>query len=396
MTSNNEVWITGIGLISSIGEGCAAHWQALTSDPVASPVIDSESIKPYSFHPLIEPDWASQISRRDKRQMEPWMQIGSYAAGLALDDAGVKGNEEYCSTMDMIVAAGGGERDIETDGAIHEDSLHSDDPDALLNERLSNDLRPTLFLAQLSNLLAGNISIVHKVTGSSRTFMGEESAGISAIQTAAARIRSGQSDHVLVGGAYNGGRRDMMLTFELGHYLWSKSPEGVAARANSGNGGIILGSVGIFLVLESRKHAVARGKQPYAKIDNVTTDHGSRGEGEAAKRGKVMLECLNVSNEVPVLSAATSISDIYNEEMQVLGDNATVRCFGNQFGHAVEAQFPLGVALAALSVSNGSFYPPFEKGERDSTSSSEQILVSCFGHWRGEGLAVVSNVKTKG
>src|SRR3712207_8516744 len=37
-------------------------------------------------------------------------------------------------------------------------------------------LRPTLFLAQLSNLLAGNISIVHGVAGSSRTFMGEESA----------------------------------------------------------------------------------------------------------------------------------------------------------------------------------------------------------------------------
>src|ERR1700734_4050117 len=33
-----------------------------------------------------------------------------------------------------------------------------------------------LFLAQLSNLLAGDISIVHGVTGSSRTFMGEEGA----------------------------------------------------------------------------------------------------------------------------------------------------------------------------------------------------------------------------
>ena len=42
------------------------------------------------------------------------------------------------------------------------------------------DLRPTLFLAQLSNLLAGNISIVHGVTGASRTFMGEESSGVDA------------------------------------------------------------------------------------------------------------------------------------------------------------------------------------------------------------------------
>ena len=396
MTSNNEVWITGIGVISSLGEGGAAHWQALTKEPVAKPVIDTESIKPYSFHPLIEPDWASQISRRDKRQMEPWMQIGCYAAGMALDDAGMKGNEEFCSTMDMIVAAGAGERDIETDSAIHEDILHSNDPDKLLNERLSNDLRPTLFLAQLSNLLAGNISIVHKVTGSSRTFMGEESAGISAIQNASARIRSGQSSHMLVGGAYNSNRKDMMLTFELGHYLWSKSPEGVAARAKSGDGGIIPGSIGIFLVLESRQHAKARGKQPYAKIDNVTADHGSRGAGEATKRGKAMLECLETSDHIPVLSAATSISDIYDEEMQVLNNNSPVRCFGNQFGHAPEAQFPLGVALAALAVSNGSFYPPFEEGELEATSSSEQILVSCFGHWRGEGMAVVSNISTRG
>ena len=69
-----------------------------------------------------------------------------------------------------------------------------------------SDLRPTLFLAQLSNLLAGNISIVHGVTGSSRTFMGEESAGVDAVRIALARIAAGQSDIALVGGAYNGER----------------------------------------------------------------------------------------------------------------------------------------------------------------------------------------------
>ena len=66
-----------------------------------------------------------------------------------------------------------------------------------LNERLMNDLRPTLFLAQLSNLLAGNIAIVHGVTGSSRTFMGEEAAGVDAARIALARIAAGQSDIAL-------------------------------------------------------------------------------------------------------------------------------------------------------------------------------------------------------
>ena len=80
--------------------------------------------------------------------------------------------------MDMVVAAGGGERDEAVDAGILAASESRNDRDVLLNEKLTTELRPTLFLAQLSNLLAGNISIVHKVTGSSRTFMGEEGAGV--------------------------------------------------------------------------------------------------------------------------------------------------------------------------------------------------------------------------
>ena len=50
--------------------------------------------------------------------MEPWQRIGTYAAGLALDRAGAKGNAEMLARMDMIVAAGGGERDEAVDAAI--------------------------------------------------------------------------------------------------------------------------------------------------------------------------------------------------------------------------------------------------------------------------------------
>ena len=131
----------------------------------------------------------------------------------------IKADDALCATMDMVVAAGGGERDEAVDAAILAASLTRDDLGVLLNEQLTTELRPTLFLAQLSNLLAGNISIVHKVTGSSRTFMGEEGAGVSAIETAAARIRCGQSTHVLVGGAFQTEHHDMLLGYELGGYL---------------------------------------------------------------------------------------------------------------------------------------------------------------------------------
>ena len=186
-------WITGVGIVSCLGEGPDAHWQRLSA---GKPGADTQTFAPYVVHPIAPLEFDKQIPKKgDQRQMEPWQRIGTYAAGLALDAAGVKGNAELLARMDMIVAAGGGERDYAVDSAILTGLAKADNPDAFLNERLMSDLRPTLFLAQLSNLLAGNISIVHGVTGSSRTFMGEEAAGVDAVRIALARIAAGTERH---------------------------------------------------------------------------------------------------------------------------------------------------------------------------------------------------------
>src|SRR5947207_3989834 len=151
--------------------------------------------------------------------MENWQSSGTYAAGLALDSAGAKGNTDLLSRMDMIVAAGGGQRDLTVDSNILSGITRAANPAAFLNERLMSDLRPTLFLAQLSNLLAGNISIVHGVTGSSRTFMGEEASGVDAVRIAHARIAAGQGDLALLGGSHNGEREDLLLLYDAGGYM---------------------------------------------------------------------------------------------------------------------------------------------------------------------------------
>jgi 3-oxoacyl-[acyl-carrier-protein] synthase II len=211
-----EAWITGIGIVSCLGEGPDAHWQALGSKP---PQPDSATYPPYIIHKLAPLELDKQIPKKgDQRQMEGWQRIGTYAAGLALDAAGLKGNAEMLARTDMIVAAGGGERDIAADTAILSGLSGANQPETFLNERLMGDLRPTLFLAQLSNLLAGNISIVHGVTGSSRTFMGEESAGVDAIRIAVSRIEGGQSDIALVGGSQNSERPEQLMLYEFGGF----------------------------------------------------------------------------------------------------------------------------------------------------------------------------------
>jgi 3-oxoacyl-[acyl-carrier-protein] synthase II len=385
-----EVWITGIGLLSSLGEGLDAHWDALAQKRIH---VDTESFEPYVVHPLAPISFDAQIPKKgDQRQMEAWQRIGTYAAGLALDSAGVKGNTDILSRMDMIVAAGGGERDLAVDSAILTREAQGENAPGFLNDRLLNDLRPTLFLAQLSNLLAGNIAIVHGVTGSSRTFMGEEAAGIDAVRIALARIAAGQSDIALVGAAHNGERKDMLMLYEFGDFNLKNCHAPVWARADTP--GFALGSLGVFLVLESRKHAEARGAKPFARLTDVWADHARRQTPDDVR--DVLRDLwgrLGDARPDAIISCATGAELPTAGERAFLREASSipVRSTATAFGFAPETHMPLGIALGALSLSRGALYPANDSAgvELESDVAPRQIAVVAAGHWRGEGMALV-------
>lgn len=390
-----DVLITGIGLLSALGEGAAAHWQALEAGNIR-PRPDSARFAPYTVQPLGEIDWNRQIPKRgDQRQMETWQRIGTYTAGLALEDAGLKTDEALCAETDMVVAAGGGERDEAVDNTILAASAARNDRSVLLNEKLTTELRPTLFLAQLSNLLAGNISIVHKVTGSSRTFMGEESAGVAAVETAAARIRAGQSRRVLVGGAYNGEHPDMLLAYELGGFLHRGAWRPVWQRGASEGGGIVLGSGGAFLVLESRESAEARGAKVYAKVEAVASSRTRRDREDLAQALAVLFRGVapNGPGELAIISAASGAHAATAAERTFLDRLGTrpVRGFTTATGHLKEAQFPFAIGLAALAMHRRSLFPPLDpEAEPDAEGAPDALLAVAVGYHRFEGMALVS------
>lgn len=381
--SPRDVVITGLGLVSSLGEGNEAHWRKLTQ-AAPQPVVDAVRFAPYAVHPLPEIDWGLQIPKRgDQRQMETWQRLGTYAAGLALDDARMKGDDGLCSTMDMVIAAAGGERDEAVDAAILAASLDRADVGVLLNEKLTTELRPTLFLAQLSNLLAGNISIVHKVTGSSRTFMGEEGSGVSAVETAAARIRAGQSTHALVGGALNAEHPDVLLSYELGGYLQRGPWRPLWGRAGSEGGGVVPGSGAAFLVLESREHAERRGAQIYAR----------RGDGFADAVTRLLAAADPAGDGRLAISGASGAHQATAAERTALegAGGRTWRGFSALTGHLKEAQFPFAIALAALAIRSGNAYPSFEPGVETAFDGKPQAaLATTIGFCRYEGAALVT------
>lgn len=389
-----DAWITGIGIVSCLGEGPQAHWQALSA---GKPHADTTSFAPYVVHPLAPIDFDKEIPKKgDQRQMEPWQRIGTYAAGLALADAGLKGNVEELSRMDMIVAAGGGERDLNVDSAILSGLPGASDPEAFLNERLMNDLRPTLFLAQLSNLLAGNISIVHGVTGSSRTFMGEESAGVDAVRVAFARIARGQSDLMLVGGAHNGERPDLLLLYEAGGHMLKGAHTSIWERKA---GGMALGSFGAFLVLESRQHAEQRGARALARLTHVTSDRSNRRTqtitGSLERMWAEATPRLTAGQHA-VISGASGAEPATAEEGAFLAaKDIPIRATGSYIGHGFEPQFAMNIALATVALGQGQLFAPCGGSgvEQPMAGPLTQAVVTGVGHWRGEGLALVEAVR---
>jgi 3-oxoacyl-[acyl-carrier-protein] synthase II len=370
-----EVVITGIGLVSAAGEGSGPHLAALSDS--APPHLDLETFAPFPIFPVRSVEYDRQIPKKsDQRQMEKWQKLGCYAAGLALDSAGAKDDADLKGRMHLIVAAGGGERDYAVDGQILTGLKQAADPGVFLNEHLMGDLRPTLFLAQLSNLLAGNISIVHGVTGASRTFMGEEASGVDAIRVAHGRIASGQNDIFLVGGAYNAERPDVLLIYEMGGFLWKKPFRPVFERAAEG-GGMIMGSGAAFLVLEAREHAQKRGAHALATLAGVASDRFRREPGSVARALRALMERLGGKPGLVLSGAtgATSITDDERETLARLAPMAAIHATCDITGHMMEAQAPAGTALAAALVAAG---------------RTDEALVTSIGHWRGEGALRVT------
>jgi 3-oxoacyl-[acyl-carrier-protein] synthase II len=331
----HDVVITGYGLLASNGE---------RGDIAGYPIFKHEPV-----------EFETQIAKKsDLRQMDAWQRIGVYAAGLALDMAGVKGNAEQLSKMHMIIAAGGGERDTAVDALILNGIKQIDNAGAYLNTSLMSELRPTLFLSQLSNLLAGNISIVHGVIGSSRTFMGEELAGIDAVRIATDRIKAGQGEIFLVGGSYNADRPDVIMLYTSNGQL-----------KKGDHAGMTLGSVGAFLVVESREHAVKRGAKPLAQIQSVYSD---RLAGDVNHALNSLYTKANVARDTPVISSSSQAPKFAKAEKNFF--KHALYDAADRIGHSMEAAFPAAICLGVQEL-----------------HMHKSLVIAGLGHQVGEGLA---------
>ena len=96
----------------------------------------------------------------------------------------------------------------------------------------------------------------------------------------------------------------------------------------------------------------ARGAKPYARLTNVVADLRA---SQAARRRDATLEALwtklgTIGGKAAIITGATGAEPVTSEERAFLSQHPdfAVRATGTMFGHTMETQFPLGLALAAL------------------------------------------------
>ena len=102
-------------------------------------------------------------------------------------------------------------------------------------------------------------------------------------------------------------------------------------------------------------------------------------------------------DKAALITGATGAQPVTSEEKAFLKQHpgTAVRATGTAFGHTLETQFPLGLALAALSISRGALIPPNDPTglEVELSDPPTQIVVTGVGHWQGEGMALVEAIK---
>jgi 3-oxoacyl-[acyl-carrier-protein] synthase II len=378
--TERQVVVSGIGLLTALGEGPEANWNALVAGESGIDTIkayDPSPLKTKLGGEIAEFDATRFATKRQLRTINRGDRLALAAARLALDDAGLPhnqaGGEELGHRAGLYL---GGNKSLGRMEQLIDELKAIRRPDGTADmahlARNGDAIMPPLFFVE--GLPAGavfNISQTYGIRGASAFFAGYADAGATAIGRAMRAVRRGDADVALAGG-YDDATSwwSMTLLDSLG-VLTTRNERGQEAyrpfdRDRSGG---VLGEGAALLVLEEKQSALRRGARIYAELtgygaghDGTTppaTDAEGRGLARALRRS---LEDARVNADdlgyIAADGSGTRLGDA-GESIAlrtVLGPHAgsvPVSSTKPQTGHLVGGGGALNAAVAALALHHG-------------------------------------------
>lgn len=365
--SERRVVVTGLGVITPIGNDAETFWKNLIAgqcgidrislfDPTGFDTQIAGQVKDFNPAPAFP-------SPKEIRRTDRFTQMGVYAGWQALKDCGAELDKLNCDEIGCIIGSGIG--GLETTIAQHK----------ILLERGPGRLSPFMIPMLISNMASGMFSMYNNLRGPNFATCSACATANHAIGEAWRTIKMGEAQMMFAGGA-----EAAILPMGIGGFCAMKAmstrnddPKHASRPFDKERDGFVMGEGAGVVVLEDLEHAKKRGAKIYCEVvgyGNTADAHhltAPSPEGEGAARCMKMalrnggLNTTDVSY-INAHGTSTPQGDVCETQAikSVFGDHArklAVSSTKGATGHMLGAAGAVEMTACALAIKNG-IVPP--------------------------------------
>jgi 3-oxoacyl-[acyl-carrier-protein] synthase II len=375
--NERRVVITGMGVVSPVGNDLASFWESLKAGRSGIGQITAFDTSQYHCHiggEVRDFDYTSFFKTpKDAKRCDRYVGLGMAASKMAISDAGLDLNAIDPTRVGVMVGSGiGGLSTLEREHTV-------------LIQKAPNRVSPFVIPMMISNIGSGIISMEMGLTGPNMVVVTACATSNNNIGEAWRIIKFGDADAMLCGGA-----EASILPMGLSGFgnmkalsLRNDEPERASRPFDRDRDGFVMGEGAGVMFIEELEHAKARGARIYAELIGygVSADahhlsapspdgNGpSRAMTMALKHGRIN------ASDVQYLNAhatSTGLGDLAETKAIKLtfGDHATngllVSSTKSMTGHLLGAAGGVELAASVLAIRDGIIPPTINLENQDS------------------------------
>ncbi|HBQ11658.1 MAG: beta-ketoacyl-[acyl-carrier-protein] synthase family protein [Sandaracinaceae bacterium] len=352
-----RVFITGMGVVSSLGFGRKPYWEALVEgrSGISEVSLFDTSNLPRNLGGEVKGFVATDyMSEQEARRMGRCSAFSVAAARMAAEDAGLTEKELGGERTAVVVGTTMGEANVL--GELQQAWIHEG----------TGAVRPAKLPRYGTTLLPIHVARAFGASGMVQTLPAACAAGNYAIGFAADQIRSGRADVAITGAV------EIIEKLEYAGFvrLGAMSPD-LCQPFDQNRKGLILGEGSTMLILESEEAVVRRGATPLAEVGgyglacdahHITRPH-PEGEGSiSAMRQAIRASGLTVDDidHINAHGTGTAANDAIEAKVihEIFGDRALpVTSIKSMIGHCMGASSAMESVACVMTLQTG-IIPP--------------------------------------
>ncbi len=257
--SKRRVVITGLGIISPVGNSIPEAWDNLVAGRSGIARITRFDPAPFASQIAGEVkgfDVEQYLNAKDARRMDVFIQFGMAAGIQAIKDSGLEITEANAERIGLNIGSGIG-------GLPLIEETHD-----LLRQSGPRKISPFFIPGSIINMISGNLSIMFGIKGPNLSVVTACTTGLHAIGLSARSIQYGDADVMVCGGAESAVSELGVGGFAAARALSTRNDDPATASRpwDKGRDGFVLGEGAGVMVLEEYEHAKKRGAKIYAEV----------------------------------------------------------------------------------------------------------------------------------